>query len=119
MDLIAGHPRHHNISNISQGGTTYEQYLHTSEGFIGAAQAQAVKAVVSGMKYASRREKLQKVLEAKGWTWANAKRELQKIVDETKVKRGGKRKARLPPVSELDTSSMINIDMSSETINEH
>lgn len=69
---------------ISQGKRSYKEYLELGESFIQEAEAQAVKTYVQGMKSRFRRQPVWDALEKKGWTWQNARREIQRIVDEGK-----------------------------------
>ncbi|KAL9604817.1 MAG: hypothetical protein Q9219_000265 [cf. Caloplaca sp. 3 TL-2023] len=84
---------------ISQGRATYEQYLASGDTFVQAmiaqSEVQAVKIFVQGMRQAFRRKRVWKALEEKGWTWENARCELQRIVDQ------GKRPRRTPRTAEL------------------
>ncbi|KAL8706704.1 MAG: hypothetical protein Q9201_000229 [Fulgogasparrea decipioides] len=95
-----------NDCTISQGRLTYEEYLASGEGFIRAvleqAELQAVKAYVQGMRQPFRKKPVWEALEAKGWTWENARHELQKIVDEGKRRRRSRRTIQLPPLK-VDT----------------
>ncbi|KAL9011118.1 MAG: hypothetical protein Q9173_004016 [Seirophora scorigena] len=99
----------HSDWNIVQGRTSYKDYVTSGEAFVQAAlrqtEAQAVKALVSGLRQPFRRKPIEKILEEKGWTWAIARRELQKIVDEGARRRANKRTIRLPTMKEMDTSS--------------
>ncbi|KAI4093968.1 MAG: hypothetical protein LQ344_002566 [Seirophora lacunosa] len=99
----------HSDWNIVQGRTSYKDYVASGEAFVQAAlrqaEAQAVKALVSGMRQPFRRKPIEKILEEKGWTWAIARRELQKIVDEGAKRRANKRTIRLPTMKEMDTNS--------------
>ncbi|KAL8672181.1 MAG: hypothetical protein Q9168_003345 [Polycauliona sp. 1 TL-2023] len=82
---------------ISQGKGTYAEYLAAGESFVKEilqqSEAQAVKAYVKGMKQRSRRQAVRTALEAKGWTWGNARHEIQMIIDEGKRRRQGRRVA--------------------------
>ncbi|KAL9020962.1 MAG: hypothetical protein Q9185_001789 [Variospora sp. 1 TL-2023] len=103
------YPAPHSDWNMTQGRTSYKDYVASGEAFVQAAlrqtEAQAVKALISGMRQPFRRKPIEKILEEKGWTWAIAKRELQKIVDEGAKRRANKRTVRLPTMKEMDTSS--------------
>ncbi|KAI4125543.1 MAG: hypothetical protein LQ338_004191 [Usnochroma carphineum] len=107
-DPPTSQPPQHNLK-LSQGRATYEEYVNNGEDFVRAAVRQteirAVKAVVSGMRQAFRRKEIWKVLEEKGWMWAIARQELQKIVDEGKRRRANRRTINLPSLKEMDTSS--------------
>ncbi|KAL8734770.1 MAG: hypothetical protein Q9181_003055 [Wetmoreana brouardii] len=95
-----------NDCTITQGRATYEEYLASGEGFTQAvleqAEIQAVKAYVQGMRQPFRRKPVCEALEAKGWTWENARHEIQKIVDEGKRRRRSRRTIQLPPLK-VDT----------------
>ncbi|KAL8694050.1 MAG: hypothetical protein Q9218_001228 [Villophora microphyllina] len=87
--------------NISQGRATYAEYLATGEQFIREAleqsEMQAVKAYINGMKQPFRQRAVVEALDTNGWTWQNARNELQKIVDEGKRRRQSRRTIKLPP----------------------
>ncbi|KAI4288541.1 MAG: hypothetical protein L6R35_002192 [Caloplaca aegaea] len=108
-ELPTTYPAPHSDWNMTQGRTSYKDYVASGEAFVQAAlrqtEAQAVKALISGMRQPFRRKPIEKILEEKGWTWAIAKRELQKIVDEGAKRRANKRTIRLPTMKEMDTSS--------------
>lgn len=91
---------------ISQGRATYEDYLASGDTFVRAvvaqSEVQAVKAFVQGMRQAFRRKPVSKALEEKGWTWKNARYELQQIVDEGKRRRRSRRTVELPPLKGVD-----------------
>ncbi|KAL8869688.1 MAG: hypothetical protein Q9174_004081 [Haloplaca sp. 1 TL-2023] len=80
---------------ISQNKATYEEYLDIGEHFVQAAkekaEADAVKAFVQGISQPFRRKPVIDTLEAKGWTWENARDEIRRIIDEGKRRRGGRR----------------------------
>lgn len=94
------------IPKISQGRATYEEYLASGEIFVRAAldqaEVQAVKAYIQGMRQPFRRKPVWEALEAKGWTWENARHELQKIVDEGKRRRRSRRTVQLPPLGKME-----------------
>ncbi|KAL8774708.1 MAG: hypothetical protein Q9209_000647 [Squamulea sp. 1 TL-2023] len=98
-------PQHSDLS-ITQGKATYQEYLATGESFvekaIHQAEAQAVKAYIQGMRQRFRRKPVWDTLEAKGWTWANAKHEMQRIIDEGRRRRQSRRTIQLPPLGEFD-----------------
>ncbi|KAL8761999.1 MAG: hypothetical protein Q9184_001946 [Pyrenodesmia sp. 2 TL-2023] len=104
LELLEKEPPQHELLKISQGRTTYEEYVKAGEKFVGAAVRQtemrAVKAVVSGMRQAFQRKPMWKTLEEKGWTWSNAKPELQKIVNEAKRRRANRRTIEIPSLKE-------------------
>ncbi|KAL8937543.1 MAG: hypothetical protein Q9211_003628 [Gyalolechia sp. 1 TL-2023] len=91
---------------ISQGRATYEDYLASGDTFVRAvvaqSEVQAVKAFIQGMRQAFRRKPVSKALEKKGWTWKNARYELQQIVDEGKRRRRSRRTVELPPLKGID-----------------
>ncbi|KAL8829041.1 MAG: hypothetical protein Q9170_006343 [Blastenia crenularia] len=91
---------------ISQGRATYEEYLASGDAFVrgvvAQSEVQAVKAFVQGMRQAFRRKPVWKALEEKGWTWMNARYELQQVVDECKWRRRSRRTVHLPPLKEMD-----------------
>ena len=80
---------------ISQDKATYEEYLGAGEHFVQAAkekaEADAVKAFVQGISQPFRRKPVVNTLEARGWTWENAKDEIRRIIDEGKRRRSGRR----------------------------
>ncbi|KAL8967405.1 MAG: hypothetical protein Q9183_002933 [Haloplaca sp. 2 TL-2023] len=82
---------------ISQEKATYEEYLSAGERFVQAAkdkaEEDAVKAFVQGISQPFRRKPVVDALEAKGWTWENAKDEMRRIIDEGKRRRSGRRPA--------------------------
>ncbi len=80
-----------------QGNLTLKEYLAYGEGMMQVYEAQAVKDFVNGMNEFARRKVVWDKLEKVGWTWANAKPEIQKMVDGTK--RRSKRGA-LPALAE-------------------
>ncbi|KAL8642862.1 MAG: hypothetical protein Q9228_000509 [Teloschistes exilis] len=92
-------PQQHNWS-IAQGRATYAEYLVSGEKFIREvleqSEVQAVKAYVNGMKQPFRQKAVVEALETNGWTWQNARNELQKIVDEGKRRRQSRRSIKLP-----------------------
>ncbi|KAL8781594.1 MAG: hypothetical protein Q9213_005944 [Squamulea squamosa] len=92
--------------SITQGKATYQEYLATGESFVKRAvqqaEAQAVKAYIQGMRQRFRRKPVWDTLEAKGWTWANAKQEMQTIIDEGRRRRQSRRTIQLPPLGEVD-----------------
>ncbi|KAI4190300.1 MAG: hypothetical protein LQ346_004953 [Caloplaca aetnensis] len=106
LELLEKEPPHHEVLKISQGRTTYEEYVKAGEKFVGAAVRQtemrAVKAVVSGMRQAFQRKPMWKTLEEKGWTWSHAKPELQKIVNEGKRRRANRRTIEMPSLKEQE-----------------
>ena len=74
-----------------QGSSTLKEYLAYGDGMMQVYEAQAVKDFVNGMNEFARREIVWDKLERVGWTWANAKPEIRKMVDVTK--RRSKRRA--------------------------
>ena len=80
-----------------QGNSTLKDYLAYGEGMMQIYEAQAVKDFVNGMNEYARRKVVWDKLEKVGWTWANAKHEIQKMMDGTKRK--SKRRA-LPALAE-------------------
>ncbi|CAL8575408.1 hypothetical protein XPA_001333 [Xanthoria parietina] len=90
----------HVRSSISQGQATYQEYLATGETFVREilqqSEAQAVKTYVKGMRAKFRRQAVWTALETEGWTWANARHEIQLIIDEGKKRRQGRRTMQLP-----------------------
>ena len=74
-----------------QGNSTLKDYLAYGDGMMQVYEAQAVKDFVNGINEFARREVVWDKLEKVGWTWANAKPEIQKMVDCTK--RRSKRRA--------------------------
>ncbi|KAL8999684.1 MAG: hypothetical protein Q9169_001501 [Polycauliona sp. 2 TL-2023] len=93
-------------SGIRQGKETYPEYLASGEIFVQKmvqqAEAQAVKAYVKGMKQKSRRQAVCTALEAKDWTWGNARHEIQMIIDEGKKRRQGRRTMQLPSLGNIE-----------------
>ena len=67
-----------------QGNSTLTEYLAYGEGMMQLYEAQAVKDFVNGMNEYARRKAVWDKLEKVGWTWANAKYEIQKMMDGTK-----------------------------------
>ncbi|KAI4260435.1 MAG: hypothetical protein LQ352_000297 [Teloschistes flavicans] len=86
--------------SIAQGRATYAEYLASGEKFIREvleqSEVQAVKAYINGMKQPFRQRAVVEALEINGWTWQNARHELQKIVDEGKRRRQSRRSIKLP-----------------------
>ncbi|KAL9586686.1 MAG: hypothetical protein Q9212_000755 [Teloschistes hypoglaucus] len=86
--------------SITQGRATYAEYLAAGEKFVREvleqSEVQAVKAYVNGMKQPFRQKAVVEALESNGWTWQNARNELQKIVDEGKRRRQSRRSIKLP-----------------------
>lgn len=74
-----------------QGNSTLKEYLSYGDGMMQVYEVQAVKDFVNGMNEFARRKVVWDELEKVGWTWANAKPEIQKMVDGTK--RRSKRRA--------------------------
>ena len=66
-----------------QGDSTLKDYLAYGDGMMQIYEAQAVKDFVNGMNEFARREVVWDKLERVGWTWDNAKPEIQKMVDGT------------------------------------
>ncbi|KAL8850706.1 MAG: hypothetical protein Q9221_004354 [Calogaya cf. arnoldii] len=93
-------------SIISQGNETYPEYLASGEAFVREilrqSETQAVKAYVKGMKQRFRRQAVWAALEAKGWTWAKARHEIQMIIDEGKKRRQRRRTMQLPSLGKVD-----------------
>ncbi|CAO1597981.1 hypothetical protein XANCAGTX0491_001762 [Xanthoria calcicola] len=96
----------HFRSSISQGQATYQEYLASGETFVREilqqSEAQAVKAYVKGMRAKFRRQAVWTALETEGWTWANARHEIQLIIDEGKKRRQGRRTMQLPSLGKVD-----------------
>ena len=67
-----------------QGNSTLKEYLTYGEGMMQIYEAQAVKDFVNGMNEYARRKIVWDKLEKVGWTWANAKHEVQKMMEGTK-----------------------------------
>ena len=80
-----------------QGNSTLKEYLAYGDGMMQVYETQAVKDFVNGMNEFARREVVWDKLEKAGWTWANVKPEIQKMVDVTK--RRSKRRA-LPALAD-------------------
>ncbi|KAL8729830.1 MAG: hypothetical protein Q9166_004471 [cf. Caloplaca sp. 2 TL-2023] len=99
------HPQQSDGS-ISQGKATYQEYLLSGERFIQNAlresEARAVKAYIQGMRQRFRRKPVWDALEGKGWTWENARHEIQMIIDEGKRRRQNRRTIQLPPLGKID-----------------
>ena len=74
-----------------QGNSTLKEYLTYGEGMMQVYEAQGVKDFVNGMNEYARRKVVWDKLEKVGWTWANAKHEIQKMMEGTK--RRSKRRA--------------------------
>ncbi|KAI4099169.1 MAG: hypothetical protein LQ339_006110 [Xanthoria mediterranea] len=96
----------HFRSSVSQGQATYQEYLASGETFVREilqqSEAQAVKAYVKGMRAKFRRQAVWTALETEGWTWANARHEIQMIIDEGKKRRQGRRTMQLPSLGKVD-----------------
>ena len=74
-----------------QGNSTLKEYLAYGEDMMQVYEVQAVKDFVNGMNEFARRKVVWDKLEKVGWTWANAKHEIQKMMHGTK--RRSKRRA--------------------------
>ncbi|KAL8682144.1 MAG: hypothetical protein Q9186_001765 [Xanthomendoza sp. 1 TL-2023] len=85
--------------SISQGNATFQEYLTSGESFVRKFEAEAVKAYVEGINLIHRRKQVRDSLEEKGWTWENARHEVQLIIDEGKRRL---RKRRQPPPLKMD-----------------
>ncbi|KAL8862910.1 MAG: hypothetical protein Q9178_000852 [Gyalolechia marmorata] len=100
------HRPHHSDESICQGKATYQEYLASGENYVRKvvqqSEAQAVKAYIQGMRQRFRRQPVWDALEANGWTWANAKHEIQMIIDEGKRRRQRRRTIQLPPLGKFD-----------------
>ena len=67
-----------------QSSSTLKEYLAYGEGMMQIYEAQAVKDFVNGMNEYARRKVVWDKLEKVGWTWVNAKHEIQKMMEGTK-----------------------------------
>ena len=83
-----------------QGNSTLKEYLAYGDNMIKVYEAQAVKDFVNGMNEYARRKAVWDKLEKTGWTWANVKPEIQKMIDGTR--RRSKRMLPAPPMEALD-----------------
>ncbi|KAL8912354.1 MAG: hypothetical protein Q9171_002641 [Xanthocarpia ochracea] len=93
-------------TSICQGKATYQEYLASGENYVRKvvqqSEAQAVKAYIQGMRQRFRRQPVWDALEANGWTWANARHEIQMIIDEGKRRRQKRRTIQLSPLWKFD-----------------
>ena len=67
-----------------QGNSTLKEYLAYGEDMMQIYEVQAVKDFVNGMNEFARRKVVWDRLERVGWTWANAKHEILKMMHGTK-----------------------------------
>ena len=92
-----------------QGNSTLKEYLAYGDGMMHVYEAQAVKDFVNGMNEFARRKVIWDKLERVGWTWANAKPEIQKMVGGTK--RRSKRRALSAPADEASEGDKMAWNM--------
>ncbi|KAL8808423.1 MAG: hypothetical protein Q9223_001586 [Gallowayella weberi] len=85
--------------SISQGKASFQEYLTSGESFVRNFEAQAVKAYVEGINLSYRRKQVRDSLGKRGWTWENARQEMQRIIEECNRRRHNRRQP--PPFTRV------------------